>query len=351
MEDPSIAPPQAAALPVTRTEPDVLDVLDVLEQDPTSFSFFQAVRLLERENQHRAPVGHFGSPVETVRFSSHASIAFPPSEIHALDSSGSGTAKMEINAFGVIGPLGTLPFWYTLMVADELRARHTSLREFLNIFQHRMTSHFYRAWAKPRAVDFERGQPDRITHLLRALTGLADEGSTPTSRIADETVLFYSGLLGSHRRSAVALEQLLSDYFGVPAEVEQFAGGWYGVPDESLCRLGADDEMTTLGVGALVGDEVWDPQIHAQIRLGPLSRAQFDAFLPTGRAHEELRDLTRLFAGDEIDFGVLLVLARDDVPSCVLGDEGDGNNVQLGWSSWLRTAPFSHDAADAILSL
>src|SRR5688500_20030409 len=106
MEDPPVAPPQAAAPPVTRTDP---DVLDVLEQDPTSFSFFQAVRLIERENRHRAPFGHFGSAVETVRFSARASIAFPPSEIHALDSSGSGTSRIEINAFGVIVPMGTLP--------------------------------------------------------------------------------------------------------------------------------------------------------------------------------------------------------------------------------------------------
>lgn len=348
MEDAVVAPPEALA---PRDPLPAPDPVQLLRDDPTSFSFFQAVRLLERDAPHRARVGRFGDPAdEAVRFGAHASIAFPASEIQALEVSGSGAPTLLINAFGVIGPQGTLPYWYTLLVAEQLRARRTSLRAFLDIFQHRIISHFYRAWAKPRAaVEYERGGEDRFTHLLRALAGLGPTRGAAVPRIPDETILFYSGLLGSHRRSAVALEQLLGDYFGVPASVEQFTGGWYEVPDESLCRIGTEDEMTTLGVGALVGDEIWDPQMRVQIRLGPLSRTQFDAFLPTGPAHEELRELTRLFAGDEIDFAVLLVLARDDVPACVLGDEEGG--VQLGWSSWLRTAPFARDVADAILSL
>lgn len=347
MEDAVVTP---AAVVASTDAPPTANPEQALRDDPTSFSFFQAVRLLERGASSRTPVGRFaGSAEETVRFSAHASIAFPASEIQELQASGSGPPTMLINVLGLIGPQGTLPYRYTLLVAEQLRARRTALREFLDIFQHRIISHFYRAWTKPRSyVEFERGADDRVSHLLRALAGLAQPRGA-ASPIADETILFYSGLLGSHRRSAVALQQLLADYFGVPAFVEQFVGGWYAVPDESLCRIGADDELTSLGVGALVGDEVWDPQMRVQIRLGPLSRAQFDAFLPTGRAHEELRELTRLFAGDEVDFGVLLVLARDDVPACVLGDDEGG--VQLGWSSWLRTAPFADDAADAILSL
>ena len=348
MEDAVVTPEDPGAGSPVR-EP--ADPVQALREDPTSFSFFQAVRLLERAaSQSRTPVGQFAGPSEeTVRFSAHPSIAFPASEIQGLDGT-SRTPEMLINVFGVIGPQGTLPYWYTLLVAEELRARRTSLRAFLDIFQHRIISHFYRAWAKPRSyVEFERAGTDRVSHLLRALVGLRGPREGGGVPLRDETFLFYSGLLGSHRRSAVALEQLLSDYFGVTASVEQFAGGWYAVPDESLCRIGSGGEMTSLGIAALVGDEVWDPQMRVRIRLGPLSRSQFDAFLPTGQAHEELRELTSRFSNDEIDFEVLLVLARDDVPTCVL-DAGEGG-VRLGWSSWLRTGPFAHDAADTMLSL
>jgi type VI secretion system protein ImpH len=101
-------------------------------------------------------------------------------------------------------------------------------------------------------------------------------------------------------------------------------------------------------MGALVGDEVWDPQVRARIHLGPLTRDQFAAFLPTGPAHAELRELARLFSGDEVDFEVRLVLKRDEVPRCVLGGEDAG---ALGWTTWLRTAPLAHDADDTTLTL
>ena len=45
--------------------------------------------------------------------------------------------------------------------------------------------------------------------------------------VLDDSLLYYSGLLAQRPRSATALRNLLSDYFEVPIEVEQFAGGWY----------------------------------------------------------------------------------------------------------------------------
>ena len=336
-------------------------VEESLFADPTSFSFYQAVRLLERLHLERTRVGTFTDPHdESVRFSAFPSIAFPASEIQTLSSSGSGAPSMAVNFFGVVGPQGVLPYWYTLLVAEQLRARNPALQSFLDIFQHRIVSHLYRAWAKPRSfVQVERGGRDAITRLLRAIVGLriADGERGDGERadgerrrpILDETMLLYSGFFGPHRRSAIALQQLISDYFGVQAEIEEYVGGWYAVPDESLCRVGESDATTALGIGTVVGDEVWDPQVRARIRLGPLTRERFAEFLPGGADHHELRELTRLFAGDEYDFELRLVLTHDEVPSCVLGEKDEA--TALGWTTWLRTVPFDHDADDTTLTL
>jgi len=64
-----------------------------------------------------------------------------------------------------------------------------------------------------------------------------------------------------------------------------------------------------LGGGALVGDAVWDRQAKVRLRLGPLPRARYQEFLPGGTAHEELRQLTRFYGGEALEFGVQLVLA------------------------------------------
>jgi predicted component of type VI protein secretion system len=47
-----------------------------------------------------------------------------------------------------------------------------------------------------------------------------------------------------------------------------------------------------------------------------------------------------------------LVLAREDVPACVLGadDEEDGL-APLGWCTWLRTGSMDRDPDETVLTL
>jgi type VI secretion system protein ImpH len=317
-----------------------------LAGEPTAFQFFQAVRLLERLSPDRRPVGTFVDPAdEVVRFRAHPSIAFPASEIQSAELPSGDRATLVVNFMGLTGPVGVLPYHYTLTVAERLRARDRTLRDFLDLFHHRIISLFYRAWEKNHfTVGHERDARDPLTRHVRDLVGATDSSG-------NEALLFYAGLLLPHQRSALALQQLLEDYFGVHVLVEQFVGAWYPVAGDGQCVV-TDDEGAAgrLGLGAAVGDAVWDPQARVRLRLGPLTRSQYDDFLPGGAAHAALRTLTRYFSGDGFDVEVQLVLARDDVPACALGAD-DTPPSALGWGTWVRTAPFTRDADDTVFTL
>jgi type VI secretion system protein ImpH len=147
------------------------------------------------------------------------------------------------------------------------------------------------------------------------------------------------------------LNWVLGDVFGVPARVDQFVGGWYPLPQPEQCMLGGegDDASDQLGLGAVVGDEVWAPQSGVRIRLGPLGKREYDRFLPTGSAYELVRRLVRFYTHDQFECELQLVLARDEVPACVIGaDEGA---EPLGWSTWAKGRDFERDAEDTILAL
>jgi type VI secretion system protein ImpH len=162
--------------------------------------------------------------------------------------------------------------------------------------------------------------------------------------------LFYSGLFALHTRSAVALRQVLTDYFEVPVEVEQFVGAWYPLSIPNQCQLDNSAVSEQLGIGAVVGDEIWDQGAGVRVRLGPLDLRQYLDFLPEGTAYAPLRAITRFFSGDEIDFEVQLILKRDDVPACEL-DDVVAVVPQLGWSTWVKSAPMTRDPADTILRI
>ena len=327
--------------------------------DATSREFFQAVRLLERLFPTRAPVGEFADPSdEAVRFVANPTTAFPASEIQALEPprAPGEPPRLTVNFMGVHGPQGVLPLVYGAFVAERTRSRDHALREFLDIFNHRVISLFYRAWAKYRIDALSERPPadgarDPFTQHLFDLVGLGTPALQGRLPMSDQALVQYAGLLGPQPRSAVALEQLLADYFDVRAEVQQFVGAWFSIDDSSQTSLDDQGPETQLGLGAVVGDELWDCQSRVRVRLGPLARRDYDRFLPGGDAHEQLRALVRFYAGDEIEFELQLVLARDDVPACVLGGDDASGASTLGWSTWLRSAPLARDPDDTVLTL
>jgi type VI secretion system protein ImpH len=297
--------------PVETGAPDGPEIERLLREEPYGFEFFQAVRLLGLLFPEKQPVGRFASlRNEVVRFGVNSDYTFPASQIARMEWPKDAPPLMRVNFMGLTGPMGLLPLYYSALVRDRVRARDTALGDFLDIFNHRAISLFYQAWEKYRfTVAYERGDEDRFSRYLLDLVGIGTPGLQRRQPISDEALLFYTGLISPHARSATALRQLLWDYFDVPVEIEQFVGAWHPLEADTQCRFsetGAYSEQ--LGVGAVVGDEVWDQQSGVQIRLGPLTLSQYLDFLPDGAAHEPLRVLARFFAGDAIDFEVQLVL-------------------------------------------
>lgn len=323
-----------------------------LEADSTGFEFVQAMRLLMRLYPDRAAVGGWDDPGrEVVRLTVPPSLAFPLSEIAGLElpDDGPGSqARMAVRFFGLTGPQGVLPHVYTEHAAVRSRVRDTAFRDFLDLFHHRALSLFYRAWERHRpTVAAERGGEDRLRSHLLDFAGVGTEGVRRQTTVSADTLAHYAGLLALKTRPAEGLAQLVADYFGVPATVEQFVGEWRTLHDGGQFCVGADDDDGVLGA-AVLGDAVYDPQARVRLRLGPLTRAQFDAFLPGGDAHETLRHLARLYADDQVGVEAQLVLARDEIPAAQLGAPGA---PALGFGTWLRSRPAVRDADDVRLTL
>jgi type VI secretion system protein ImpH len=332
----------------------------LLEEKPGSFSLFQAIRLLERLHPEREGVGRWGDPgAEVVRFAVPPSFVHPGGEIDALDPGDEeGPARMRVNVMGLTGPLGVLPHEYTSLAADRSRNRDHALRDFLDLFHHRLLSLFYLAWRKSRSDLHYEDSPEGggVPRHLLDLLGLGMEAHQDRQAVPDETLVHYGGLLAPQPRGAVALRQLLEDRLGVPVEVEEFVGGWFPLATRERCHLGTESDSTRLGRGAVVGDEVWDQQSRVRLRMGPLERDDFDRLLPGGDRHEELKGLVRFFSHDHFDFELQLILRKEDVTGVRLGvadgDEPPESEPQrLGWGSWLRSRERETDGDETILAL
>lgn len=319
------------------------------------FDFFQAVRLLQRIYPKRFLPGRTARPPQEIaRFRAHTSLAFPASAIHRIDRDPTGgPAQVFVTFFSLTGTQGVLPFWYTEHLLAANPARDEALAAFLDLFNHRLVSLFYRAWFKHRpAVLIESGPiaiegPDDYTQHLFDLIGMGTRGLLKRLAVQDESLLWYAGLIAQRPHSAIALRNILRDYFAAPVEIEQCLGDWYPLMNTDQCRLGRESESERAGDGAILGDQVWNQQSRFRLRVGALPLKRFLEFLPGGYAMQRLVDWTRYFAGPALAFDVQLVLAREEVPWCRLDDESS-DSPRLGYIGWLRTGETSADATDAV---
>lgn len=323
-----------------RQTPDPL--IEELQREPYRFDFYGAGRLLQRNAGALPRIGHSWSPKQDpVRFAQKPAMDFAPATLQAMEAGKAGRPPvLFMRHFGLFGPHGPLPLCLTEYAHD--RASHhgdPTFVNFCNVFHHRLASFLFRAWADTqKVVDFDRPSDQRWNYYVGALAGLGLESSHDRDSLPDRAKLYFAGRLAQQTANAEGLQAIVQEFFQLPTELISFVGRWLDLPPDSRCRLGASKQTGLLGVNAIAGSRFWTRQLHFCLRLGPMSRRDYERMLPDGTSFPKLRDWVRLYVGDQYSWDVQLVLRREEVPCARLGQ-----GSKLGLNSWLTTEPFSRD--------
>jgi len=269
---------------------------------------------------------------------------------------------MVVSFLGLTGPSGVLPQHYTTLLLSRVRGKDFALRDFLDLFNHRLVSLFHRAWEKYRLpFSYERSRlesgaegADPVTTTLYCLVGLGTDGLRGRLSVADEAFLYYAGHFAHHPRSALGLEGLLQDYFGMPLRVEQAQPQWLTLDEEDRSLMPGGDHpdgrCARLGMDMVVGERVRDVQSKFRLRVGPVDYTAFRRFFPGSAGLRELAELTRTYVGPEFDIDVLVLLLPEEVPWCRL-DSAAEEPARLGWNTWVRCQPMEKVVEDALFDL
>jgi len=303
-----------------------------------SFDFFQAVKLLEILYPEQNSVGAHSEPArEPVRFSSKVSLQFPAGDIDEISASTvpGEPASMAVNIMGLAGAMGPMPAPYTELIIERVWKKDTALRDFLDIFNHRLISMLYRVRKISRiGFDFDSPQHSNVARYLYSLMGLGTAGLQGRMQVPDRAFLFYTAHFARQGRTMAGLESLLTDYFGVNIQGHQFKGQWHPIAGDQITLLGISGQNQVLGDTATVGTKVWDQQGKFELWVGPLTAEELLLFLPDGTAFAPLCELTRFYVGSELDFEIVLIAKKGDIPTPQLGG---AFSPRLGWTSWLGT--------------
>ena len=331
-----------------RNTADAVALENALRDHPEAFDFFEAARRLECAFPEQPRLGQSAKASDDfVRLCQTPSLEFAPKMIDRYQpGSDDRPARLHGLFFGLFGPNAPLPLHLTEYAMDrQLNAKDSTIIGFANIFHHRMMSLFYRAWADSQpTVQLDRPDEDRFRLYMGAMVGLATPHLGDCDALPDQFKRFFAGRLLQQARNAEGLKGMLERFFRIPVSIVEFVAEWMRLPPTSHLRLGSSSEVAALGLTAVVGEYVWGSQQRFRLRLGPLSRDEFNNFLPGGLALRQLVATVKTYIGEEKAWDVQLVLKRADIPATCLGQSG-----RMGLSTWMGQPQRDTDADDVLL--
>jgi type VI secretion system protein ImpH len=340
-------------------------VIEQLTKNPAGYQFLQAVRLLQQADHARLQstgskttpqkaqeiAQYAPSSKEFIRFRTNQQLAFAPSEVTAISGHSATDQEsalkqwqMTVAFMGLTGTTGVLPYHYTETVLLQLKNKNPSLLEFLELFNHRTVSLFYRASTKYRLpIQYEKGKlgvlknnKDDFTQSLLSISGLGTSHLTSQLLTNDEALLRYSGLLSQSVRTSSGLRRMLGEHFGYPVSIDEFQGQWQELLPDLRSRLTSKQYPkgcnACLGKDAKLGSKGWFMQGKVIINIGPLDTTQFNTLAPGSKKLAALKQLVRFYIGIEQDFEINITLRRSDLTRKLVCDKQ--NRPVLGWNSW-----------------
>lgn len=309
---------------------------------PWRHSFVGLLRRIASQDSSRfnAPlVGHSKRPQqESFRLGQQSTLTFAPREVAGVQLTPSHVT-LRVFSLGVLGPNGPLPLHMTEWVRERNESRRdTTLADFLDLFHHRYFTHLYRAWAQAQAAaGLDRAGDETFTRYVARLAG-DDPEQVQSSALAPHARWSSSAHRVRSARDPDGLVSALSHYFGVPVCIQEFQLHWVPLEWQDQTQLGHPRISGMLGQGAVVGEYIPDRQSRFRLVIGPLDLSGYLRLTPQGSASGQdlpaLVELVRSFLGLEYDWEVELLIHSHAAPACRLGDE-----AQLGWSSWMGSAP------------
>lgn len=296
-------------------------LLEALGDSVCEANLYRFCQLLEQALPGNPPLGSSHRLADDpVRFRPHPGMGFAPGELKGIEVDAHAPAApvtVRTRLLGLYGVDAPLPSAYLDDIAQR-REGHEAIEAFLDIFNHRFMTQFYRIWRKyAYPASFEAGGADSTSQCLLGLIGLGIPGTaqqiaTPVSR--------FLGLLGVMRlptRTAegiTALVRLLA-----PSTAVRVRAHWpRRIVLAQPARLSRQWPVR-LGQGTPLGALGTDVNSQVGLLLATSDLDEGRAWLPGNRLHADLLVLLRVYLGWRCDACLHLCLPLACLPAAVLG--------------------------------
>jgi len=301
-----------------------------IREEPWRFDFYTVMRRLERSYTDRPRIGDSASRRdEYVVLGQDPYMDFPASNLSKFERETASRFRVFVKFLGLLGPQGALPLATTEEAHNWNLMRDDAFPRFLDILNHRFLQLFFRAWSDARPIgQHDRPQADRFAAYVGTMIGIGSPPYRDRDSVSDAAKLAFSGLMAPQAKSASRLRSLVSGFFGVAVEIDEFVGSRLVFEESERTRLGRRN--SGLGADILVGASIYSVQDKFTVRIFVQSMADYIKYLPSGGRCEPLADLVFFYIGEQLEWEVELAIPAGAIEPVRLSQFG-----QLGWTSWM----------------
>jgi type VI secretion system protein ImpH len=309
-------------------------VVGKLLEDPSAYSFFQAVRLLRLHtgNCTGKDLEHFQRNVLRIR--PQLSLGFPATDITDIEEVGDAESlryHLEVTFLGLYGASSPLPTFYTEELLEEVSNDKSVTRDFLDILNNDFYMQFFQVWSRSRLMLKVVDEQDTAwLERLYCLLGFGYEASR--NSVPEECRQFrHIGLLTHYPRSALGLQTFLKDGLELcDVHIEQCVLRKVKLPTDQRLKLGV--QGNALGEGAWVGEELDDRSGKCAVIIQNLEARQYHDLLPGRKSGRKLDNMVRSYMVEPLQYDLVLRMQAGEAHTTILG--GD-NWAGLGCDTWI----------------
>jgi len=302
--------------------------MESLLDTPGNYAFVQAIDIATRFARDRGlSVGR-----ELFRFRVNPNLTFPPSDIESLElvqtPDGNVRFDLMLNLMGLHGAASPIPEYFSEYVSKH-QDDPDALRDFFDIFNHRLITLLHSVWLKYRyyAQYIPKAQ-DKFSTRFFGFIGVGHEKIRQAKSLNWPRLMAYMGLIAFNGEAQGSLESILRHYFGHRhITIIPCIPRWIPVPADQRTLLGGNNSM--LGEDFVLGEEMSDQTGKFRICIAALSWDNFISFLPCTEKFIELQTLVQFILRSRLDFDVELRLLPEEIRPWRLGDD-----AMLGWTTW-----------------
>ncbi|MFL9927189.1 type VI secretion system baseplate subunit TssG [Herbaspirillum lusitanum] len=315
-------------------------------------NFFQLCHLLESQAPHRPLLGEGDTPeFDVVRFRPFPLPGFPGSEVIKVELERErphAPPSILTSFLGLYGVNARMPHYFT----DDIVLRREgseAVAAFLDMFNHRIATLFYRSWRKYRyPLGFRPGGEDSMSGYLLCLAGFGIGNAHRKQGIPSARLLALLGLLMQRTRTAEGLVGVIRQMLpGALVVVAEFQPVWIRLSIQQGLGSRPKDGLAPqgLGDGHVLGRGLWDRTQTVRLSIQPADAVQVNALLPGASLHADMMNLMRVYLGYKVDVELKLRLPVRLAPVLALRGgrteaEAKGEDAaarpRLGWTSLLK---------------